>query len=244
MTDIQVDMQVGRIVANRPARSRIFERHGIDYCCGGKRSLQDACRDRGVDAAAVLAELQTVATDTTQDDVNPSDMTMTELADHIEATHHVYLREELPRLQGLVDKLTTAHGERYPWLEDVRSTYGDLVAELNPHMLKEEQILFPMIRELDSATVAPSLHCGTISNPISVMEHEHANAGAALLRLRELTSGFEVPQGGCNSFRAMVDGLRQLEADTHAHIHKENNVLFVRAAEAEEKMRGSQKGSP
>ena len=235
-------MQVGHLVADRPERSRVFERYGIDYCCGGKRSLQDACRDRGVDPAAVLAELQTVDGHATQEGVSPADMTMTELANHIEATHHVYLREELPRLQGLVDKVATAHGKRYPWLEDVQSTYRDLVAELNPHMLKEEQILFPMIRELDSATVAPSLHCdacGTVSNPIRVMEHEHANAGAALRRLRELTSGFEVPEGGCNSFRVMVDGLRQLEADTHAHIHKENNVLFVRAVEAEEELCGS-----
>ncbi len=244
MTYINIHMQVGHLVADRPERSRVFERYEIDYCCSGKRSLEDACRDRGLDPAAVLAELQTVDADATQEGVIPADMTMTELADHIEATHHVYLREELPRLQGLVDKVMTAHGKRYPWLEGVQSTYRDLVAELNPHMLKEEQILFPMIRELDSATVAPSLHCGSVSNPIGVMEHEHANAGAALRRLRELTSGFEVPEGGCDSFRAMVDGLRQLEADTHAHIHKENNVLFVRAAEAEGELRGSQKGSP
>jgi regulator of cell morphogenesis and NO signaling len=230
MTTLNKEMSVGQLVAERPARSRVFENHAIDYCCAGKRTLDDACRAKGVDPAVVLAELEAADADGPDDAINPSDMTMTDLADHIEQTHHVFLREELPRLTGLTQKVATAHGDRYPWLEDVENTYADLVAELEPHMQKEEQILFPMIRELERQG---GRRGGSVGSPIAVMEHEHDNAGNALRRLRELTSDFTPPPDACNSFRAMLDGLAALEANTHEHIHKENNVLFVRAAEAE-----------
>ncbi len=239
MTALNQQMRVGQLVAERPARSRVFESHAIDYCCGGKRTLEEACGKKGLDPAAVLAELEAVDAAPREDGVNPSDMTMTELADHIEQSHHTYLREELPRLTGLTEKVAAVHGEKYAWLDDVQSTYADLVAELEPHMQKEEQMLFPMIRELDRADASPEFHCGSIGNPIGVMEHEHDNAGLALRRLRELTTDFTPPPGACNSFRAMMDGLATLEADTHEHIHKENNVLFVRAAEAERRLSGA-----
>jgi regulator of cell morphogenesis and NO signaling len=232
MTTLNQQMTVGQLVAERPARSRVFESHAIDYCCGGKRTLDDACRKNGLDVAAVLAELEAVDAGPQDDGINPSDMTMTDLADHIEQTHHVYLREELPRLTGLTEKVAAVHGDKYPWLEDVKTTYADLVAELEPHMQKEEQILFPMIRRLESSGSSG----GSVGSPIAVMEHEHDNAGNALRHLRELTSDFTPPPEACNSFRAMLDGLATLEANTHEHIHKENNVLFVRAAEAEARL--------
>lgn len=232
MTTLNEQMSVGQLVAERPARSRVFEGHSIDYCCGGKRPLDEACRKKGLDVATVLAELEAVGAEPGDDGVNPTDMTMTELADHIEQTHHAYLREELPRLTGLTAKVAAVHGERFAWLGDVKATYADLVAELEPHMQKEEQILFPMIRRLESS----GSFGGSVANPIAVMEHEHDNAGNALKRLRELTSDFTPPSDACNSFRAMLDGLATLEANTHQHIHKENNVLFVRAAEAEARL--------
>ena len=227
--------QVGHLVAEKPERSRVFERHGLDYCCGGKRSLEDACRDKSLDPSTVVAELEALDAPGA-DEVSPADMSMTDLVDHIVETHHRYLRGELPRLVGLIDKVNGVHGTAYPWLEEVRQTFADLVAELEPHMAKEEQVLFPMIRELDRAIDAPSFHCGSVSNPIRLMEHEHDAAGFALNRLRELTFHFAPPEGACNSFRAMLDGLAALETDLHLHIHKENNVLFVRAVEAEERL--------
>ena len=158
---------------------------------------------------------------------------MTELADDIEQTHHAYLRDELPRLRDLVKKVSAVHGQVHPWLTVLGSVYAELVAELDPHMLKEEQILFPMIRELDQATTAPSFHCGNVGNPIRMMEMEHRNAGDALDRMREMTNDYEIPEGACNSFRAMLTGLEHLEADLHLHIHKENEILFSKALEME-----------
>ena len=236
MSRLDIHLDIGHLVAEKPARSRVFDRHGIDYCCGGKRTVEDACRDRGLDATTVLAELEALDTQDSANEVDPRQMTMTELADHIEHTHHVYLRSELPRLQALIDKVAGVHGASYPWLEDVQATFANLVAELEPHMLKEEQLLFPIIRELDRAPVSPSFHCGSVTNPIRVMEQEHDRAGQALRRLRTLTDDFTAPEGACNTFRAMLDGLAALEADTHQHIHKENNVLFVRASEAEARL--------
>ena len=237
MTALDIHAQVGQVVAERPARSRVFEHHGIDYCCGGKVTLEDVCRNKGIDPATVIAELEAVDAKDSTDEVNPSDMTMTELADHIVLTHHAYLHEELPRLSALIDKVASVHGAKYAWLENVRATFADLVAELMPHMMKEEQILFPMIRELDHAVAAPSFHCGSVKNPIRAMEQEHDGAGRALRLLRALTGDFTPPEGACNSFRAMLDGLAALETDMHQHIAKENNVLFVRAATVEEHLR-------
>ena len=237
MTAFDIHAQVGRVVAERPARSRVFDRYGIDYCCGGKVTVEEVCRNKGIDPATLIAELEAVDAKDSADGVDPLDMTMTELADHIELTHHAYLHEELPRLSALIDKVAAVHGAKYAWLENVRATFADLVAELVPHMMKEEQILFPMIRELDHAVAAPSFHCGSVKNPIRAMEQEHDGAGRALRLLRALTGDFMPPEGACNSFRAMLDGLTALETDMHQHIAKENNVLFVRAATMEEHLR-------
>lgn len=237
MNELEIQT-VGQMVVERPQRSRVFDRLHIDYCCGGKRTLEEACAKRGLDLKAVIAELEAfdAEANTQPDAVRPANLTMTELADDIERTHHAYLREELPRLGDLVKKVSAVHGQAHPWLSGLTSVYAELVAELEPHMLKEEQILFPMIRELDQAATAPSFHCGSVGNPIRMMEMEHQNAGAALDRIREMTTDYEIPEGACNSFRAMLSGLEHLEADLHLHIHKENEILFPKASEMEAKL--------
>ena len=237
MNELEIQT-VGQMVVERPQRSRVFDRLHIDYCCGGKRTLEEACAKRGLDLKAVIAELEAfdAEAETQPDAVRPANLTMTELADDIERTHHAYLREELPRLGDLVKKVSAVHGQAHPWLTGLTSVYAELVAELEPHMLKEEQILFPLIRELDQAATAPSFHCGSVGNPIRMMEMEHQNAGAALDRIREMTTDYEIPEGACNSFRAMLSGLEHLEADLHLHIHKENEILFPKASEMEAKL--------
>ena len=232
MESFDIHTKIGQLVSERPARSRILDRYGLDYCCGGKRTVEDACRRKGIDPDSVLAELEALDAEGVPQDDPIAGMSMTELADHIEETHHAYLRSELPRLTRLVNKVTAVHGDAHEWLEETRTVFASLVAELEPHMMKEEEILFPMIREIEGAGSSRVFHCGTVENPIRVMEHEHDNAGRALERLRTLTKGFAIPEGACNSFRAMLDGLETLEADLHDHIHKENNVLFVQAAQA------------
>ena len=231
---------VGSLVARRPAFSRVFEAKGIDYCCGGKKSLEQACRDKNIDLADLLESLRQVAQEVeTAPQFSPLTVTLTELADHIERTHHQYLRDELPRLDKLAAKVADVHGGHDSRLLEVRRVFMQMARELSRHTMKEEQILFPMIRELDGSASIPTFHCGSIANPIRQMELEHDEAGDALTRLRSLTDDYTPPPEACNTYRALLDGLHELERDMHIHVHKENSVLFPRAIDLVAKQAGA-----
>ena len=217
------DPTLAEIVTAQPAAARILERHQLDYCCGGTQRLRTACDAAGVDPDNVLAELATL---TPQAEPDWATMAPTLLVDHLEATHHAYLHTEFPRLSALAEKVVGVHGSRHPELANVRAAYEELRADLEPHLTKEERVLFPMIRDLARSTFAPDFPCGSLQNPIRVMLTEHDRAGEVLARLRALTAGYATPADGCASYHALYEGLQELETDTHLHIHKENNVLF------------------
>ncbi|MCA9291143.1 MAG: hemerythrin domain-containing protein, partial [Phycisphaerales bacterium] len=163
-------------------------------------------------------------------------LSLTDLADHIEREHHAYLRTELPRLDAMTEKVYRVHGAAEPRLGDVRRAFCAIRDELTTHMMKEERILFPMVRQLERSDGPVSLHCGTIAAPIRQMEAEHEHAGEALATIRTATDDFQPPEWACNTYRAMLDGLAQLERDMHAHVHKENNVLFPKALDRERQL--------
>jgi len=235
MSILDLHDSIGHWVAERPGRSRIFESLGLDYCCGGATPLDRACRDKGLDVATVLRQLDADELHGTEHDrFDATSATMGELIDHIVAFHHDYLRRELPRLAVLADKVVGAHGARHPELAELREVFAALKEELTLHLLKEEKILFPMIKQLEAAKEMPRFHCGRVTNPMLVMEHEHKDAGAALARLRALSSGYTPPSDACLTYGAMLAGLAELEADLHLHIHEENNILFPRACAAED----------
>jgi len=238
MPELDFNTQVGQWVAQRPATSRIFEAFGIDYCCGGRVSLKQACSERMIDPNDVLAQLKETVGATDNGPESWMTAPLVELCDHIEQTHHTYLRKELPRLTAMIEKVVRAHGEKHPEMIHVQQAFGDLRAELEPHMFKEEQILFPAIRRLEQSVTPAAFPFGTIENPIRMMEHEHDNAGECLQRIRKLTADFRVPDDVCNTYRVLLDGLKTLEEDLHIHIHKENSILFPRAAQLE-KSRGT-----
>ncbi len=245
MTAIDPGKTVGQLVVERPSRARVFERFGIDFCCGGKIPLGEACAKRELDTEKVVGALEEA--DSTVGDTDEPDWTraaLSELIAHILERHHAYLRVELPRLAQIVAKVHAVHGERHPELADVHQTYDALRAELESHMMKEEQILFPLIEAMEATGSIEGGHCGSVNNPISMMEHEHESAGTALARMRSLTGGFVPPEGACNTYRVMLDGLSELEADLHRHIHKENNILFPRASELEAALGGSVSKTP
>jgi regulator of cell morphogenesis and NO signaling len=160
-------------------------------------------------------------------------MSMTELADHIEQTHHTYLHSELPRLEKVIEVVASVHGSSDSRLAELRDTFRMLAAELSGHMMKEEQILFPMVRQLDSSETTPAFHCGSVANPIQQMELEHTQADALLAKLHELTDGNSVPEWACDTYRGMLDALAHFEQDVRLHIHKESNALFPRVIEVE-----------
>jgi regulator of cell morphogenesis and NO signaling len=235
MSILDLDDSIGQWVAQRPSRSRIFESLGLDYCCGGATPLDRACREKGLDVAMVLCKLEADEVHgSLHDRFDGTSATMGELIDHIVAFHHDYLRRELPRLAVLADQVAGAHGTRHPELAELREILAALQAELTLHLLKEEKILFPMIKKLEAAKEMPLFHCGSVSNPMFVMKHEHEDAGAALARLRALTGSYTPPGDACRTYVAMLCGLAELEADLHLHIHEENNILFPRARAAED----------
>jgi regulator of cell morphogenesis and NO signaling len=236
---------VGAVVARSPALARVFEQAAIDYCCGGKRTVQQACHRKGLDPTAFLARLnEAVSCGGDEPVVSAATISLAELADHIERTHHGYLRSEFPRLDALTKKVAAAHGGRDSRLQGVRQTFLGLAEELSNHMLKEEEILFPMVRRLEAGDAAPALHCGTLAHPMRQMEWEHDQAGSALERLRALTDGFTPPPWACNTYRALLEALADLERDLHQHIHEENNVLFPKALEAERRNSATRPTSP
>lgn len=216
---------VGELVAERPGRSRIFESLGIDFCCQGDRTLGEACELRGVPLGTVVVRLESELADKDAPKDNPAELPPALLARHIVAVHHGFLRRELPRLRAMAERVVEVHGGGTPSLAQARDVFAGLQAELESHMMKEEQILFPMIEALSAGEPPPMpLDC-----PINQMVHEHDIASGALARLRELTGGFRPPPDACATYRALFSGIKELEEDLHRHIHLENSVLFPSA---------------
>jgi regulator of cell morphogenesis and NO signaling len=228
---------VGQFAVQYPAFRATLEQQGIDYCCGGKRTLQSAAKEAGL----TLEQLESIVNQAAgrlenQDDSgqNWSQADLEDLADHIESRHHTYLKENLPRLGKLLQDVLRAHADRHGrLLSELSDRFAELENELVPHLAKEEQILFPYIRQIQQhrsrGQTPPPMHCGTVENPILQMEYEHDHAGQALLRMRQLTSDYRLPGDACAKFRALYEGLQELESDLHEHIHLENNILFPRA---------------
>jgi regulator of cell morphogenesis and NO signaling len=212
---------LGELVAERPARARILERFGIDYCCHGQRSLVDAANSAGLDPDEVAQEIAAVVDDT---DADIARLEPVALIDHILITHHDYLHEELPLLVALAEKVRCVHVERHPELVRIAALVNEIHEDLEPHLAKEERVLFPAIREW--ADGQRSFPFGTLSNPVRMMMSEHDRAGELLEELRSVTSGYTPPADGCTSYEVLFARLAHLEFDTHRHIHLENNVLF------------------
>ena len=214
---------VGRIAAEHPRATKVFDRFGIDYCCGGGRPLDEVCRQHGLEAAAVLQEIEEERARGGAPGERWDQAPLADLVIHIIAAYHRPLEAELPRLEKMARKVFEAHREKQPeMLAELLAVYRGLKMELEDHLAKEEQILFPMIRKGEGMLA---------DGPIAIMEQEHETAGAALRRLRELTGGYQAPEEACDTWRALWHGLACLEEALHQHIHLENNILFPRALE-------------
>ena len=241
---IQVDgkLTVRDLVGRYPQTRPVFEKHGIDYCCGGGKCLAEAARERGLKLPVLVDALEKALQEAT-DKAEVADKDwyaapLGELVHHIVEEHHGYMKTALPRLRSLVPTVLKAHGAHHgDVLCQVQDLYNALDTELSSHLMKEEQVLFPYIEALETETregsAAPQSPCGSVRNPIRQMEHEHESAGQVLAKLREATHDYALPADACPTFRAMYEELQRMEADLHQHIHLENNILFPRAIELE-----------
>jgi regulator of cell morphogenesis and NO signaling len=240
MTTIDLTKTVRDFAVELPEATRVFEKLGIDYCCGGDKTLRDACLASGVSPDKVVGLLEESRHEAADSDesINWNSAPLSDLAAYIVNKHHRFTREELLRLRELLAKVCSVHGENHAELHRLRIVFTGLQDELTSHMLKEEQILFPYIQNLEFAIAhgkpAPRPLFGTVRNPIRMMIQEHDDAGQALRALREASSNYRVPADGCMSFHTLYQALEEFEKDLHQHIHLENNILFPRAAELEE----------
>ncbi len=225
---------LGSLAAQRPAAIPVFERFDLDYCCGGDRTVAAACQERGLDARAILEAIDAEEAASAALERSWTDATMTELADHIEQTHHAFLRDALARLTNILPRILAAHAGRHPELHRIAEVLRNLTAELTDHMVREERVLFPWLRRLERPTEIQGGPPWSVRRPISCMVHDHDDVGAALAELRALTGGFKPPADACGLYRSMLDSLRAIERDTHIHIHKENNILFPAGVRAED----------
>lgn len=229
---------VREIALDQPAAIRVFEKFGIDYCCGGRKPLAQACEERSISVDSVLTAIADA-----EDLQQPAGRDwaaepLQAICEHIAATHHAFIRAELPRLRQLAQKVVSRHGDSRPELARIQQLVESVGGELLQHLDKEEMILFPYIANLERnlASCGPrSLGCfGSVRNPIRVMMAEHDAAGEAIAEMRELSHGFTPPDGACPTFRGFYAALADFERDLHRHVHLENNILFPRAIEMDE----------
>lgn len=238
--NINADFTTADVVIQFPYLRRSMEQLGIDYCCGGHRTLAEAAERAGVNIEEVLKELRESELPANAKD-NKTDWTavsLTELTDHIINTHHVFTRKELERCAMLLGKVVAAHGATHgALLEDLSKEFSELKEELDSHLLKEERILFPVIKVIEAYVrdggPRPERLCGSVANPIQQMILEHDHAGESLAGMRRITDGYKLPADACRTFESLYDGLAELEDDLHQHIHLENNILFPAAIELE-----------
>jgi regulator of cell morphogenesis and NO signaling len=232
---VTTEKTVRELALEEPGAARVFERLGIDYCCGGKQTLEQACRAASIPVSKALDALKVGqrSTPVPSNDRHWQTEPLCDLLSHIKNTHHKYTREEIARLGPLFDKVCSVHGERHPELFELRATFQGLAQELTTHMMKEEMVLFPYIGRMEESVIQnePILPPPfvTIRNPVSMMEREHDSAGNALRALRASSNGYTAPPDGCVSYQTLYKTLAELEADLHQHIHLENNILFPRA---------------
>ena len=224
---IRPDALVADIAAAAPATIAVFQRYRLEFCCGGRIPLADACAAAGLDTNAVLADLL-AAQSPGAPEVDWRDAQLSALVSHIQTRYHLPLRSELQRLTAMMDRVASRHGDRLPYLLQLRDTFESLKAELLDHMAKEDAVLFPAVVALDQDN-GDREPWKWIAQPIDVMEAEHDAAGAALERMRSLTSDYTPPPEACPTFRGLYFGLAQFESDMHRHVHLENHILFPRA---------------
>lgn len=231
-------MAVKEVVQRSPRAVRVFEEYGIDYCCGGGKSLIEVCAAADLDVEEILEKLHEL--NHTRDDsgsVSWDTKPLSAITRHIVKVHHEFVRKEIPRIGSLLEKVGSRHGDTHPELGDIQRNFAFIAAEMLDHMLKEEQVLFPYIEHLEVARATAALPAvpafGSVARPVECMMREHDRAGSMVREIRRLTKDYTPPDGACPTYRAMLDALHEFEQDLHRHVHLENNILFPKAVELE-----------
>jgi regulator of cell morphogenesis and NO signaling len=228
---------LGEIATKELRKAEIFKKYGLDFCCGGKKTVRQACADKGIDATKVEEELLHTEIAAVTRPLPYNDWSLDFLADYIVNTHHSYVTKSLPELRTYATKVAKVHGSHHPELIPVSHLVEDINQELTEHMVKEENVLFPFIKQLVAAkkngVPMQQAGFGTVQNPINMMEHEHEEVGRNLEKIRTLTNNYALPEDACASYKLFFKMLEEFESDLFIHIHLENNILFPKALKLE-----------
>ncbi len=242
--NFEIDKTVGQLVAEDYRRAEVFRKYGIDFCCGGGRSLTEVCKEKNIDLDQLINDLKAVEK-APSDGKNLSfdEWELDFLADYIVNVHHRYVKENVPLLKEFTAKVARVHGEAHPEVIEIARLFEAIATELEQHMMKEEHILFPYIKELATVKNTPGQPLtpppfGTVRNPVGMMIAEHDHAGELLKQIRQLSKDFTLPEDACNTYRVSYQKLEEFEADLHQHIHLENNILFPKAIKYEQDLLG------
>lgn len=238
-------IKVKDVVTENFHAAELFEKLGIDFCCNGNRPLQEALDEKRISVAKFFEELNKVNISISSDNQRYAEWELNFLAQYIVNNHHTYVKNAIPEITTHLQKVYNAHVEKYPYIAEVQSTFALVAEEMINHMMKEERILFPLLKYLTESqkfNEKPKTNgFGTIKNPIRQMEAEHVSAGGAMEKIRTLTNNYSLPEDACTTFQVTYKELDEFEKDLHKHVHLENNILFPRAIEMEEVLLGENK---
>ena len=234
------DETLGQIAAKDLRKAQIFKKYGLDFCCGGKKTVKLACAEKGLDVTKIEQELQHADKMPSSRPLPYGDWSLDFLVDYIVNTHHSYVRKNLPDIRVYAEKVMRVHDNRHPELFRIWQLVEEVNAELTAHLVKEERVLFPYIKELivakNNSQPLHAAHFGTVQNPINMMEMEHEMVGKNLAEIREISNNFTLPEDTCASYSLLYRMLDEFEDDLHLHIHLENNILFPKALEIEKEL--------
>jgi len=226
-TQINIEPTIGEIVANDFRAASMFKEAGIDFCCGGNKSLTEACKEKGADESLLIQQLETLAQTPVSGAMNFKEWELSFLSDYIVNTHHKFVLKNLPELVFYTQKIASVHGENHPELSEVASLFININEELLQHLKNEEEVLFPAIKEAEK-NASPEVKA-TIVSEITRMQGEHEFAGGAMDKINVLTNNYLIPEDACNTYRVSLKLLEQFEDDLHIHVHLENNILYPKA---------------
>jgi len=236
-------LTLAQIVNNNHKAASVFEKYHLDFCCKGKRSLEQACQEQQIELSEVTGELGDIFSKTVAGSIDFDKMSLTQLCDYIVQTHHAYVKNEMPQIYAYLHKISSKHGDRHPELNKVFQTFAAVKEEMEGHMKKEELILFPRIKEMEKLANSGAgqfqLNIGYLQSPINVMENEHDHAGSQLNEIRILTNDYTPPQDACTTYRLSFAALQAFELDLHQHVHLENNILFPKAIDMFESLQST-----
>lgn len=236
------DKKLGAVVASNYKTAEVFEKYGLDFCCKGFKTINEACEEKGIETKVLITELENILKEAEIEDGKFNELSLTGLVEHIVSKHHSYVKRIMPVLQAHVQKISLVHGLNHPELKEVETIFNKIVGDFTAHLQKEEMVLFPYITAMERAvndnSLIPKAFFGTVDNPINMLETEHETAGNELEQIKELTNHYTPPSDGCTTYRVTLQELNEFTRDLHQHVHLENFILHPKAKLLEKKLLG------